>query len=280
MRTRSALPLLAVLLAAHPVVAQQPVTDSVPRARAVRAEQAPVIDGREDDAVWRTIPPTSDFFEFQPTEGKAPRFKTEFKAAYDDRNHYGFVRAYDPHPDSIMTALTRRDERGPSDQLKIMIDSYHDRRSGFEFAVNPVGVKRDYAMYNDAQEDQSWDGIWPCGAHCTPCREANCLASAADLSRSAGVSPPARSYTITAGIAFGDWKVCWTFSTFVDSALPGSHADTSFCWAPVSFPDSGPARPATSSQKTSARNLVRRPVNRPDTELSPPPWSWQGTPRG
>src|SRR5207237_8779145 len=42
----------------------------------------------------------------------------------------------------------------------IMIDSYHDRRSGFEFAVNPAGVKRDYAMYNDAQEDDAWDAVW------------------------------------------------------------------------------------------------------------------------
>ena len=163
MHTRPVVSLLAVLFAVHPVVAQQPATDSVPSARAVRAEQAPVIDGRDDDPVWRTIPPTSDFLEFQPTEGKTPRFKTEFKAAYDEHNLYVFVRAYDPHPDSIMTALTRRDVRGPSDQLKVMIDSYHDRRSGFEFAVNPVGVKRDYAMYNDAQEDQSWDGIWDVG---------------------------------------------------------------------------------------------------------------------
>ena len=74
-----------------------------------------------------------------------------------------FVRAFDPHPDSIMTALSRRDVRGPSDQLKVMIDAYHDRRSGFEFAVNPVGVKRDYAMYNDRDEDGSWDGVWDAG---------------------------------------------------------------------------------------------------------------------
>lgn len=163
MRSRPTVALLGALLIARPMAAHQAATDTTPSARAVRAAQAPVIDGREDDPVWRTVPATSDFLEFQPAEGKAPRFRTEFKAAYDDRNLYVFVRAYDPHPDSIMTALTRRDERGPSDQLKVMIDSYHDRRSGFEFAVNPVGVKRDYAMYNDQQEDQSWDGIWDAG---------------------------------------------------------------------------------------------------------------------
>jgi hypothetical protein len=148
------------------LLAQQPTQSAksiVVTAGAVRATTPPVIDGREDDEVWRTMQPRSDFQEFQPREGGEPRFRTEFKAAYDDRNLYVFVRAYDPHPDSIMTALTRRDVRGPSDQIKIMIDSYHDLRSGYEFAVNPLGVKRDYAMYNDQEEDGSWDGVWESG---------------------------------------------------------------------------------------------------------------------
>ena len=160
--------LFAALLtcaAAVPLATQQPRRDTtrVAPAVAVRAERAPTIDGRDDDAVWRAAPPSSDFLEFQPAEGKAPRYRTEFRAAYDDRNLYVFVRAFDPHPDSIMTALTRRDVRGPSDQLKLMIDAYHDRQSGFEFAVNPVGVKRDYAMYNDREEDDTWDGVWDVG---------------------------------------------------------------------------------------------------------------------
>src|SRR2546429_5385203 len=32
-----------------------------------------------------------------------------------------------PHPDSILKILARRDVRAPTDQLKIVIDSYHDR---------------------------------------------------------------------------------------------------------------------------------------------------------
>ena len=157
----SALP--AVTLFAVTTFAQKPAATAAPTAIAVRAVTAPVIDGKDDDEVWKSAPEYSDFLEFQPAEGKAPRFKTAFKAAYDDRNLYVFVRAYDPHPDSIKAALTRRDVRGSADQLKIMIDSYNDRRSGFEFAVSPSGVKRDYAMYNDQQEDQTWDGIWDAG---------------------------------------------------------------------------------------------------------------------
>ncbi|MDB4912443.1 MAG: hypothetical protein JWM95_87 [Gemmatimonadetes bacterium] len=154
--------LFLLLVAAAAAHAQQAPsrTTKYQQARAIRADKPPVIDGADTDDVWTRASANSDFLEFQPTEGKAARFKTEFKVAYDDRNLYVFIRAFDPHPDSIMTALTRRDVRGPSDQLKVMIDSYNDKRSGFEFAVNPNGVKRDYAMYNDNSEDQAWDGVW------------------------------------------------------------------------------------------------------------------------
>jgi hypothetical protein len=129
-------------------------------ARAVRAERAPKLDGKDDDAAWRSAPAYSDFREFQPKEDGDARFKTEFRIVYDDAALFVFIRAFDPHPDSIMRALTRHDQRGPSDQLKVMLDPYHDKRSGFEFAVNPDGVRREFSMANDGDEDASWDGVW------------------------------------------------------------------------------------------------------------------------
>jgi hypothetical protein len=129
-------------------------------ASAARAPAAPRIDGRDDDAVWQTAQRYSEFRTFQPTVDMDPAFRTEFRAAFDAKNLYVFVRMFDPHPDSIMRALSRRDQRGPSDQIKLLIDSYNDKRSGYEFAVNPDGVKRDYSMANDGDEDDSWDGVW------------------------------------------------------------------------------------------------------------------------
>src|SRR5436190_17565932 len=134
------------------------------RASAVRATSPVVIDGRDDDAVWREAPAITAFREFSPREDGPPRFSTAAKVAYDDRNFYAFIRAFDPHPDSILKILARRDVRAPTDQLKIVIDSYHDRRTGYEFAVNPGGVKRDYAIYNDNREDDAWDGVWEVAA--------------------------------------------------------------------------------------------------------------------
>jgi hypothetical protein len=119
-----------------------------------------VLDGRDDDPVWQNAPRFSDFRQFEPRIDTTPTLKTEFRAAYDERNLYVFVRMFDPYPDSIMHALTRRDVRGPSDQIKLLVDSYYDKRTGYEFAVNPDGVKRDYSMSSDGNEDESWNGIW------------------------------------------------------------------------------------------------------------------------
>ncbi len=127
---------------------------------AARTRKAPILDGRNDDEAWQGAAKISTFRQFAPHVDVDPSFKTEFQVAYDEHNLYVFVRMYDPHPDSIMHALSRRDVRGPSDQIKIVIDSYGDKRSGYEFAVNPDGVKRDFAISNDSQEDDSWDGVW------------------------------------------------------------------------------------------------------------------------
>jgi len=137
-----------------------PAVATAAAAMAVRATRPPVIDGRDDDAVWQAAPPITQFREWQPTEGKEPRFRTVAKIAYDAANLYVFVRAYDPRPDSIIRLLERRDVFPPSDRVVILVDSYHDRRTGFEFGVTAAGAKYDAAIYNDGNEDNAWDAVW------------------------------------------------------------------------------------------------------------------------
>ena len=146
-----------------PPAAPAPAPASATVATAVRAVKKPVIDGRDDDEVWREAQPITGFRQFSPVANGDARFRTEAKVAYDNENFYVFLRMYDPHPDSILRLLGRRDVRVATDQIKIIIDSYHDKRTGYEFAVNPAGVKRDYAVYNDITEDQSWDAVWEAG---------------------------------------------------------------------------------------------------------------------
>jgi hypothetical protein len=152
---------IAAVLALQQAAAPPPPTANATTAVAQRAASPPTIDGKDNDDVWRTAPVIRDFRQFSPTEDANPSMPTEAQVAFDAHDIYVFVRAFDSHPDSIKKLLARRDVRICCDQIKIMIDSYHDRRTGFEFAVNPGGVKRDYAMYgDDQQEDDAWDGVW------------------------------------------------------------------------------------------------------------------------
>jgi len=133
---------------------------TVASASAMRAERPPAIDGDDGDSVWSNTMPITGFRMFDPSEDSAATLRTEARIAYDAQNLYVFVRAFDPHPDSIIALLSRRDVKTSSDQIKLMIDSYHDRRTGYEFGVNPAGVKRDYYTYDDNTEDVSWDAVW------------------------------------------------------------------------------------------------------------------------
>lgn len=135
-------------------------TVSLTRAAASPAVRAPIIDGSDADAVWSTVTPITGFRVFDPKEDGDPTMPTEVRVAFDAENLYAFARMFDPHPDSIVSLLSRRDVKTQSEQIKLMIDSYHDRRTGYEFAVNPAGVKRDFYTYDDSREDITWDAVW------------------------------------------------------------------------------------------------------------------------
>jgi hypothetical protein len=160
--------LLSVTLAlcSAPAAAQQlvgvgrPASPAPITTEAARAAVSPIIDGRDRDEVWAGAQLISGFRQFDPVEDSDPTFRTEARFAYDDKNIYVLVRAFDPHPDSIMSLLSRRDERTQSDYIRVLIDSYHDRRTGYQFVVNPAGVQRDIYLYNDREEDVTWNAVW------------------------------------------------------------------------------------------------------------------------
>lgn len=129
-------------------------------ASASRAITPPVLDGRTDDPAWATTQVIDQFLQYDPSEGKASRFRTEVRVTYDDHYLYILARMFDPAPDSIISALSRRDVRTNSDQFGLVIDSYHDGKTAFEFFTNPAGVKRDYYVSNDQNEDEGWDAVW------------------------------------------------------------------------------------------------------------------------
>ena len=137
---------------------------TVPVLRAERAQSAIHIDGRLDDPAWEKATPATAFTQSYPDVGAAPTQKTEARILYDNEALYVGVRMFDTKPDSIAAQLARRDASGIySDWLHLVIDSYHDRRSGFRFSVNPKGVQKDVLHSDDRNEDLNWDAVWQVG---------------------------------------------------------------------------------------------------------------------
>lgn len=147
------------------IVENAPAVDptAMRTAVAVRAQQAPHIDGKLDEAVWSTAPAFGGFWQVDPDEGEPGTQDTEFRVVYTDDALYVGVRAWDTEAGEIVSRLARRDEEVPSDWIAIGIDSYRDRRTGFAFFVNPAGVKRDEYLFDDGNSDGSWDAVWDVG---------------------------------------------------------------------------------------------------------------------
>ena len=116
--------------------------------------------GDLSDDFWQTVAPNDAFVQREPEEGGVPSQRTEFRVAYDATTIYVRVRAFDTEAGKIVSYLTRRDGDSPSDWIRVLIDSYHDKRTAYEFGVNPAGVKFDRYWYNDNSSDDSWDAVW------------------------------------------------------------------------------------------------------------------------
>jgi hypothetical protein len=131
-------------------------------ARAVRVRGAPpAIDGRLDEAVWRSAPALTALRQREPVEGAAPSESSAVRFLYDDDALYVGFRGYDDDPADIVSRLVRRDERVSADYFAISLDSYGDGRSAFEFGLNPSGARRDVFIYNDGGgRDPSWDPVY------------------------------------------------------------------------------------------------------------------------
>ena len=164
--------LIAMLAIASPLTAQTlaPAEDTTKlyARKSLRAMRitgaAPTIDGRLDESVWQTAPAGTDFIQIEPNPGKPSVQKTEIRFAYDADAIYVAARMFDTAPDSMVAQLARRDNDVYSEWVLVALDSYFDRRTGFAFGVNPRGVKQDILLFDDTNDDESWDAVWDAAA--------------------------------------------------------------------------------------------------------------------
>lgn len=127
---------------------------------ATRVTTPPVIDGKLDETVWATAPVATDFVESSPRPATLASLHSEVRVLMDDDALYVGIAYFDPEPGTIQAPLARRDDETTSDWAFVEIDSRFDRRSGFDFGVNPAGVQCDGTWTDDTNYDSSWNAVW------------------------------------------------------------------------------------------------------------------------
>lgn len=137
---------------------------------AVRFPQAPVIDGRVDDELWQLADSVEGFIQFQPEHGRPSPLRTVARIGYDDEALYVAFTCYDPEPEGIAAALTKRDsDLRQDDAVVIMLDTFNDDQTCTAFVTNLTGTQWDFRVAdNGRSSDHSWDATWFSAAARTP----------------------------------------------------------------------------------------------------------------
>ncbi len=136
-----------------------------------RVEEGPRIDGTLDEEVWLAAAMIDDFVQQEPSEGDPATERTVVRLIYDANALYLGVEAYDSQPGGVIATEKRRDSQRlfDEDNFQIILDTFHDRRSGYMFVTNPLGAKLEQQVSeegeggwrgNSANINVNWDGVW------------------------------------------------------------------------------------------------------------------------
>ena len=145
---------VACLLRPTPASAQERAT-ATPISGGVR------LDGLLSEPFWRSADSIWEFRQQEPIEGAPATERTVMKLARDADALYVGVHAYDSNAPGIRATQLRRDANlDVDDEITLLIDSFHDRRSGFVFSTNPNGAMWDAQFTGVDEVDENWNGIW------------------------------------------------------------------------------------------------------------------------
>ncbi len=111
------------------------------------------------------------FIQNSPSDGKPPTQRTEAYLGYDSVNLYIAFACSDNDPSGVRGHLSRREPSTPfdsEDYVQITLDTFHDERHAFVFAINPRGVQADGLRTEGQGTDFSWDAVWNSWSHVTP----------------------------------------------------------------------------------------------------------------
>lgn len=125
-------------------------------------ERAIVLDGVLGEAAWQTAVPISNLTQRELQEGSPVTEKTQVAVLYTAKSLYIGIWCFDREADKIVARELKRDfDHSLDDNFEVIIDTYHDRRNGYLFVINPNGAREDAQVFdNGGSVNQNWNGVW------------------------------------------------------------------------------------------------------------------------
>jgi hypothetical protein len=134
------------------------------QAIAVRIDSGTIrVDGRLDEAAWRSAPAIADFIQKEPVEGAQPTDITEVRFVYDDGSLYIGARMRSTGEAPIQAPMSRRDSGlDQAEYVLVSLDTFLDRRTAYAFGVTASGVRVDrfYPSDDEGTFDDGFDPVW------------------------------------------------------------------------------------------------------------------------
>jgi hypothetical protein len=98
----------------------------------------------------------------EPNGGQPASEKTEVWIAFDQRNVYVSMRAWESHPERMIANEMRRDSNNirMGDCVGFAFDTFYDHRNANWFEVSPIGARIDGQSVNERQYSADWNPIW------------------------------------------------------------------------------------------------------------------------
>ncbi|HYY42945.1 MAG TPA: sugar-binding protein, partial [Pyrinomonadaceae bacterium] len=125
--------------------------------RVTRFEVPPVIDGKPDDAVWKTAAAFKDFVQINPGDNTKPSLPTEVFMGYDAKTLYILFHAFD-EPGKVRATVAKRDDvLNAEDSVRVLLDTFNDQRKAYVLCFNPLGIQQDGIRTEGVNVDFSVD---------------------------------------------------------------------------------------------------------------------------
>jgi hypothetical protein len=150
----------AALLAAAATAGAQTAHELTKSAPVARTTQSLTVDGVLTESAWAQAHVIDDFMQQEPSVNAPATERTEVRVLADESAFYFGIMCTQAAP--VIARERRRDNPlADDDRFEIVLDTFHDHRNAYHFAINPLGTQYDALATDEGRDiNVDWDERW------------------------------------------------------------------------------------------------------------------------